>query len=114
MPELPRAGAIAVALFIAAVKVSLIAAFFMHLKMEKKLIHGGIHLKPAMDQSVYVRHSIESLVEEGVLGAILCSLVILIFLGEWRMTVIASASPSARVMVVEVVGATDSGPTSAQ
>ena len=42
-----------------------------------------------MDQSVYVRQSIESLVEEGVLGAVLCSLVILLFLGEWRMTVIA-------------------------
>ena len=42
-----------------------------------------------MDQSVYVRQSIESLVEEGVLGAVLCSLVILLFLGEWRMTLIA-------------------------
>ena len=31
-----------------------------------------------------------------------------------RITVIASASPSARVMVVEVVGATASGPTSRQ
>ena len=31
-----------------------------------------------------------------------------------RMTVIASASPSASVIVVEVVGATDSGPTSGQ
>ena len=49
----------------------------------------GIDLKVVMDQSVYVRHSIESLVEEGVLGAVLCSLVILLFLGEWRMTVIA-------------------------
>src|SRR5439155_4950890 len=29
------------------------------------------------------------LVEEGVLGAVLCSLVILLFLGEWRMTLIA-------------------------
>ena len=42
-----------------------------------------------MDQSVYVKQSIESLVEEGVLGAVLCSLVILLFLGEWRMTLIA-------------------------
>src|SRR5207248_6530967 len=33
--------------------------------------------------------AIESLAEEGVLGAILCSLVILLFLGEWRMTLIA-------------------------
>ena len=42
-----------------------------------------------MDQSVYVRKSIEALVQEGVLGAILCSLVILLFLGELRMTAIA-------------------------
>src|SRR5208283_6235567 len=48
-----------------------------------------IDLKVVMDQSIYVRHSIESLAEEGVLGAILCSLVILVFLGEWRMTIIA-------------------------
>ena len=57
--------------------------------MEARLTRGGIDLKLVMDQSVYVRQSIESLVEEGVLGAVLCSLVILLFLGEWRMTVIA-------------------------
>ena len=54
-----------------------------------RLTRGGIDLKLVMDQSVYVRQSIASLVQEGVLGAVLCSLVILLFLGEWRMTVIA-------------------------
>ena len=57
--------------------------------IKARLTRPGIDLKVVMDQSVYVRHSIESLVEEGVLGAVLCSLVILLFLGEWRMTVIA-------------------------
>ena len=57
--------------------------------MKARLTRPGIDLKVVMDQSVYVRQSIESLVEEGVLGAVLCSLVILLFLGEWRMTVIA-------------------------
>jgi multidrug efflux pump subunit AcrB len=57
--------------------------------IESRLTRTGINLNVVMDQSVYVRHSIESLVEEGVLGAVLCSLVILLFLGEWRMTVIA-------------------------
>src|SRR3954451_14143585 len=57
--------------------------------MESRLTRPGIDLKLVMDQSVYVRQSIESLMEEGVLGAVLCSLVILLFLGEWRMTVIA-------------------------
>jgi len=57
--------------------------------MKSRLTRNGIDLKLVMDQSVYVRQSIESLIEEGVLGAVLCSLVILLFLGEWRMTVIA-------------------------
>ncbi|WP_435018183.1 efflux RND transporter permease subunit [Tundrisphaera sp. TA3] len=57
--------------------------------MKARLTRDGIDLKLVMDQSVYVRQSIESLVEEGVLGAILCSLVIFLFLGEWRMMVIA-------------------------
>ena len=58
--------------------------------MKDKLTQGDIDLKIVMDQSVYVRNSIESLAEEGILGAILCSLVILLFLGEWRMTLIAA------------------------
>jgi multidrug efflux pump subunit AcrB len=56
---------------------------------EERCTRSGISLKLVMDQSVYVRKSIEALVQEGVLGAILCSLVILIFLGEIRMTGIA-------------------------
>ncbi len=61
-----------------------------HLKeFEGRLTKTGINLRLAMDQSVYVRKSIEALVQEGVLGAILCSLTILMFLGEIRMTAIA-------------------------
>ncbi|HZW34380.1 MAG TPA: efflux RND transporter permease subunit [Isosphaeraceae bacterium] len=56
---------------------------------EERLTRSGINLKLVMDQSVYVRKSIEALVQEGVLGAILCSLTILMFLGEIRMTAIA-------------------------
>jgi multidrug efflux pump subunit AcrB len=58
-------------------------------EMEPKLTRPDIKLKVVMDQSIYVRQSIKALVQEGVLGAILCSLVILIFLGELRMTAIA-------------------------
>jgi multidrug efflux pump subunit AcrB len=56
---------------------------------EARLTRSGINLKLVMDQSVYVRKSIEALVQEGISGAILCSLVILVFLGELRMTAIA-------------------------
>jgi len=55
----------------------------------QRLTRGGIKLKLVMDQSIFVKQSISSLVQEGVMGAILCSLTILLFLGEWRMTAIA-------------------------
>jgi multidrug efflux pump subunit AcrB len=54
-----------------------------------RLTRDGINLKLVMDQSIFVRQAIASLVQEGVLGAILCSLTILLFLGQWRMTAIA-------------------------
>ena len=54
-----------------------------------RLTSPGINLKLVMDQSIYVRQSIKSLAIEGILGAVLCSLVILLFLGEWRMTLMA-------------------------
>ena len=57
--------------------------------IEARLSRPNIDLKVVMDQSIYVRKSIESLIQEGVLGAVLCSLVILVFLGQWRMTAIA-------------------------
>jgi len=57
--------------------------------MKDRLTRPGIDLKLVMDQSVYVRQSIASLVQEGALGAVLCSLVILLFLGQPRMTAIA-------------------------
>ncbi len=57
--------------------------------MKSRLSSPGIDLKLVMDQSVYVRQSIASLVQEGVLGSVLCSLVILVFLGQIRMTAIA-------------------------
>jgi multidrug efflux pump subunit AcrB len=57
--------------------------------MESKLTKPDIDLKVVMDQSVFVRASIAALVQEGALGAILCSLVIMLFLGQLRMTAIA-------------------------
>jgi multidrug efflux pump subunit AcrB len=58
-------------------------------EIKAKLTEPDIDLKVVMDQSVYVRASIEALRNEGLIGAILCSLVILLFLGQWRMTIIA-------------------------
>jgi multidrug efflux pump subunit AcrB len=63
-----------------------------HIKYMQERLPPGTKLKFVMDQSVYVRESIHTLIEEGIVGAILVGIMILIFLGNWRMTVIAGLS----------------------
>src|SRR5262249_41458047 len=59
--------------------------------MERQL-PPGTKLHFVMDQSLYVKEAIHSLIDEGIIGALLVSAMILIFLGNWRMTLIASMS----------------------
>ncbi len=47
---------------------------------------AGMELKPILDQSIYVRQAVDSLEHEAISGAVLASLVILIFLGSFRST----------------------------
>src|SRR4051794_26764337 len=56
---------------------------------EERVSRPNIHLKVVMDQSIFVRQSIKGLVQEGVTGGFFCVLVILLFLGQWKMTAIA-------------------------
>jgi multidrug efflux pump subunit AcrB len=51
-----------------------------------------VQLDVVMDQTISVKEAIRSLIDEGVIGAVLVSLMILLFLGNWRMTLIASMS----------------------
>jgi multidrug efflux pump subunit AcrB len=68
-------------------------------EMKAKIKVPDIDLKVVMDQSVYVRSSIGALIQEGTIGAVLCSLVILVFLGQWRMTFIAILTLPLSVLV---------------
>jgi multidrug efflux pump subunit AcrB len=53
-------------------------------------VHVDIH--PVSDQSLFVRASIQGVIREGALAAGLTGLMILIFLGSWRSTVIIAVS----------------------
>ena len=48
----------------------------------------GIDLRVIFDQSVYVRRSLASLEKEAMLGAVLAALMVLVFLGSARFTVV--------------------------
>ncbi len=58
----------------------------------KAVAPKGLELKLDFDQSVFVRAAIEGVVREVILASILVSLMVLIFLGDWRamVTVIVS------------------------
>jgi multidrug efflux pump subunit AcrB len=51
-----------------------------------------LRIKPLADQSVFVRASINGVVREGIIAACLTGLMILLFLGSWRSTLIIAIS----------------------
>jgi len=52
----------------------------------------GLNVKFMFDQSVFVRAAIDSVVREGVVAAVLTGIMILLFLGSWRSTLIVCIS----------------------
>jgi multidrug efflux pump subunit AcrB len=63
-----------------------------HIKYMEDRLPPGTKLELVMNQSFYVKEAILSLVHEGIIGACLLSVMILVFLGNWRMTLIACMS----------------------
>jgi len=53
---------------------------------------SALTLTPIFDQSVLVRASIQDVVQEAVTAAFLTAMMVLIFLGSWRSTLIVSVS----------------------
>lgn len=64
----------------------------------KVLLPANFEIKLIGDQSVFVRGAISGVIHEGIIAAALTSLMILIFLGSWRSTVIIAISIPLSVM----------------
>lgn len=54
----------------------------------QRAIPEDVHISYEFDQSVYVINSLKSLITEGVLGALLTGLMVLLFLRDWRSVII--------------------------
>ena len=52
----------------------------------------GLEIRPLADQSLFVRAAIQGVLREAIIAACLTSIMILIFLGSWRSTVIIAVS----------------------
>jgi multidrug efflux pump subunit AcrB len=57
-----------------------------------KTLPSSLKLTPVGDQSVYVTDAVSSVVKEGVIAAVLTGMMILLFLGSWRSTLIITLS----------------------
>ena len=58
----------------------------------RKAAPEGIDISLDFDQSVYVRAAIRNVVTEAVIASLLVSLMILLFLGSWRNTIVVITS----------------------
>ncbi len=64
----------------------------------KERLPKAVNLDVVLDQSIYVRHSIEGLVKEGVIGLVLVSVALFVFLGNARATFIVAISIPLSIM----------------
>jgi len=53
---------------------------------------ASLNIKPLADQSLFVRASIQGVLREAIIAACLTALMILVFLGSWRSTIIIAVS----------------------
>jgi multidrug efflux pump subunit AcrB len=53
---------------------------------------AGLKITELFDQSVFVTRSVEGVLQEGAIAAVLTSLMILLFLGSWRSTLVVMIS----------------------
>lgn len=58
----------------------------------QRLMPKGVSIKPIFDQSIFVKAALNSVVMGGLMAAGLTALMILLFLGNWRLTLIILAS----------------------
>jgi multidrug efflux pump subunit AcrB len=69
----------------------------------EKTLPPDLKIKLLFDQSVFVRASIEGVVKEGLIAAGLTALMILLFLGSWRSTIIVMVSIPLSILVSIIV-----------
>ena len=72
--------------------LSIVAGVRAKLDTLKNQLPPTLRMQPLGDQSIFVRASISGVVHEAIIAACLTAIMILVFLGSWRSTVIIAVS----------------------
>src|SRR3979490_620178 len=90
--------------------LSIIAGIKALLPSVMKTLPAGLNMTAVGDQSVFVISAVSSVIREGVIAAALTGMMILLFLGSWRSTLIITVSIPlailASVTVLSLLGET--------
>jgi CzcA family heavy metal efflux pump len=62
------------------------------LPMVKTIVPPELEIQELFDQSIFVRAAISGVIREGIIAACLTAVMILLFLGDWRSTLIIAVS----------------------
>ncbi|MGA8044053.1 MAG: efflux RND transporter permease subunit [Terracidiphilus sp.] len=72
--------------------LDIIAGVRNKLELVKGQLPPTLHINPLSDQSIFVRSAIDGVVREAIVAACLTAIMILVFLGSWRSTIIIAVS----------------------
>ncbi|MGX9428348.1 MULTISPECIES: efflux RND transporter permease subunit [Bradyrhizobium] len=72
--------------------LSVVNAVHQALQTARAAAPPGMQIKELFDQSVFVKESVTGVLREGAIAAALTALMILLFLGSWRSTVVVMIS----------------------
>lgn len=73
------------------------------LKRTQAALPAGVQLKQLFDQSIFVRAAVQGVLREGLIAAVLTGLMILLFLGSWRSTLIVCISIPLSILTSEII-----------
>src|SRR6201998_2974699 len=72
--------------------LNIIAGIKALLPQTKQTVPPALDIKPLADQSIFVKGAIQGVVREALIAACLTAVMILVFLGSWRSTLIIAVS----------------------
>ena len=79
--------------------LDVVSQIYSKLPKIKNLLPPQLVITPLFDQSIFVRAAVQGVLREGLVAACLTALMILLFLGSWRSTLIIAVSIPLSILV---------------
>lgn len=79
--------------------LDIVKAIYAKIPQIKSILPPQMVITPFFDQSIFVRAAVQGVIREGLIAACLTGLMILLFLGNWRSTLIIAVSIPLSVLI---------------